>query len=663
MTSSYYLHDIPLDEAWQAFRAELEKLGQWSALESDEIPLNEHAAGRILAEPVIALRSSPHYHASAMDGFAVRSEDTQGAMPAQPVLLKNPDQTKYIDTGDALPEWADAVIPIENIEALSESLEVLPEKASRSAPLIRIRAAVTPWSHVRPMGEDIVTSQLILTAGSRLRPVDLGAAAAGGVCSLRVAKKPKVAILPTGSELVEIGREAGCGEITEFNSMVLAAQVNEWGGQAVRFAITVDNFDEIVSRIQAAVNQSDLVLVNAGSSAGSEDYTALAVEKLGRLLVHGVAVRPGHPVIIGFVPRNPAEGSGKEVPVIGVPGYPVSAALTSEIFVEPLLRIWQGEPEFQPVILKAKLTRKVNSPAGDDDYLRVVVGEVNHQWLAAPLNRGAGVTTSLSKADGIVIIPRNIQGLEAGDSVDVRLYRPESELQQTILTIGSHDMTLDILAQALAAHRRRLVSANAGSLGGLIALSRGEAHFAGSHLLDPETGEYNLSYIRKFLKKTPVRLFNWVERSQGMIVQKGNPKQIQGIEDLWRKDVLYINRQRGSGTRVLLDDAIRKASKTVEGIRGYEREEYTHLGVAAAISSGRADFGLAVHAAAKALDLDFIPLFSEEYQLVIPTRSLETDLLKPLFGVMHDPAFKQQIEEMPGYRTEHMGEEVILPVN
>jgi len=661
--TTLYLQDIPLDEAKQVLRDELEKLGQWSVLGVDEIPLDEHAAGRILVEPVVAVRSSPHYHASAMDGFAVRSFDTQGAQPSKPVTLSCTDQALYLDTGDALPEWADAVIPIENIEPLDDRGEVMKSGEVRKPSSIRIRGASAPWSHVRPMGEDIVTSQLILPSGISLRPVDLGAAAAGGISLLRVAKKPVVTILPTGTELVEIGKAAGRGEITEFNSMVLAAQVNQWGGLAKRKPITVDNFEQICDHIQNAVDESDLVLVNAGSSAGSEDFTSAAVARLGRLLVHGVAVRPGHPVIIGFVPRRRKGAEARQVPVIGVPGYPVSAALTNEIFVEPLIHVWLGEPEPAQVNIQAKLTRKINSPAGDDDYVRVVVGAVGDQMLAAPLNRGAGVITSLSKADGIVIIPRHTQGLEAGDPVEVHLYRPENELRQTIFTIGSHDMTLDVLTQALNSRQRRLVSANAGSLGGLIALGRGQAHFAGSHLLDTLTGEYNISYIQKYLRGVPVRLFDWVERIQGLVVRKGNPKQIHGIEDLWRSDVVYINRQKGSGTRVLLDDAISRQGKTCTGIQGYEREEYTHLGVAAAVSSGRADCGLAIHAAANALDLDFLPLFSERYQLVIPARFADSELLKPLFDLMADAGFRRQVSSMPGYKADRMGEENLIPAD
>ncbi|HZU85886.1 MAG TPA: molybdopterin biosynthesis protein [Anaerolineaceae bacterium] len=663
---SVYLHDIPLDQAQARFRQALAENGLWQTLEAEEIPLDEAALGRVTAAPVWAKMSSPHYHASAMDGFALRAEDTNGAAPTQPVSLRVPEQASYVDTGDALPEWANAVVPVEQVESLDGEEKICEDL--RHPVSIRLRAALAPWMHVRPMGEDIVATQLVLPAGQSLRAVDLGAIAASGYQSVQVVRWPRVAILPTGTELIPIGQPAAAGEIIEYNSLVLAAQVRAWGGQPTRFSITADDPDLLRRRVLEAAAEHDLVLLNAGSSAGSEDFSARVIGELGEVLVHGVAVRPGHPVILGIL-HVPAviEGEvGRCVAVIGVPGYPVSAALTAEIFVEPLLAYWLGRAEHQPVEVQATLTRKLVSPPGDDDYVRMVAGRVGERLLAAPLTRGAGVITSLVRADGIAIVPRGVQGLEAGDIVRLQLYRTPAELERTIFAIGSHDMSLDLLAQYLAAprkiddahYRRRLVSSNVGSQAGLVALRRGEAHLAGSHLLDPGSGKYNLAALSQYLPGMSVRLVTWVEREQGLLVRRGNPLGLRGLEDLARAEVRYVNRQRGAGTRVLLDYHLQRLGIEPASIHGYTHEEYTHLAVAAAIVSGRADCGLGITAAAKALDLDFVSLYHERYDLVIPLEFAQDLLLEPLFDLMQDAEFRRAVAAMPGYKVLQMGKVV-----
>lgn len=593
-----------------------------------------------------------------MDGFALRAEATAGAMPTAPVTLNLGSMAVYVDTGDPLPDWANAVVPIENVEPLDDGDRMAADP--RHPLVIRLRAALPPWAHVRPLGEDIVATQLVLPAGQVLRPVDLGALAASGETRVRVSRKPKVAILPTGTELVAVGQPVQRGDIIEYNSIVLAAQVKTWGAEACRFSITPDDAEQIRAHVQQAADEHDLVLINAGSSAGSEDFSAGVVEDLGQLLVHGVAVRPGHPVILGLLHRSSsAMEPERRVPVIGVPGYPVSAVLTGEIFVEPLLARWLGRAQWKPVEVEAAMTRKVTSPAGDDDYMRVVAGRVGERLLAAPLSRGAGVITSLVRADGITILPRGTQGVEAGAQVRVRLYRHPAELETTIFAIGSHDMTLDLLAQYLAARGRRLVSANVGSQGGLVALRRGEAHLAGSHLLDPATGEYNLAAIHQYLPEVPVRLVTWAKREQGLLVPPGNPQAIRGLEDLERADVTIVNRQRGAGTRVLLDYHLGQLGILPAQVRGYEQEEYTHLGVAAAVASGRANTGLAVTASARALGLDFVPLFQERYDLVIPCQHLEGPMLDPLFELMQEADFRAAVASLPGYDVSAMGSVVM----
>lgn len=685
---SIYLHDIPLPQAQARFQQALEEANLWRVLSVEVIPLDENALGRVTAEPIWAKISSPHYHASAMDGFALRAVYTNGALPSKPITLHLGPEAEYVDTGDPLPQWADAVIPIENVESLDEHGNIT--KDIRDPASIRIRASVAPWSHVRPLGEDIVATQLVLPAGRVLRPVDLGAIAAAGHQEVKAARKPKVAIIPTGTELVPIGSQLKAGDILEYNSLVIAAQVRSMGGEATRYPIVRDDFELICERVLEAAQSHDLILLNAGSSAGAEDFSAKVVEKLGTLLVHGVAVRPGHPVILGLLNRqslienrksqivnrqspivhrksqienhespNPEPETWNLKPIIGVPGYPVSAALTVDIFVEPILAKWLGRRQKELPVETAALTRKLVSPAGDDDFVRVVVGEVGGKLLAAPLSRGAGVITSLVQADGLALVPSGAQGIEAGEKIQVRLYRSKAEIEKTIFCIGSHDLTLDLLAQFLSEHDRRLVSANVGSQGGLIALRRGEAHLAGSHLLDPQTGEYNISSIRRYMPGRPVKVIALVGREQGLIVKKGNPKGITDLRSLTSSQVRFMNRQRGAGTRVLLDYHLNSMTIPSESIVGYHQEEYTHLAVAASVASGRADCGLGIAAAAQALDLDFIPLFQERYDLVIPKEYAEDELLAPLFRLLADSPFREAVSQLTGYDVSVMGKIIL----
>jgi putative molybdopterin biosynthesis protein len=631
-----YLHDVALPAARTRFQEALEQAGLWGPLEAESVPL-ERALSRVTAEPVWARLSSPAATSAAMDGYAIRTAATQQASDRAPVELGVEHEAIYVDTGDPLPLWADGVAPIEVVE-------VLPER-------IRLRAPIPPWTNLRPVAEDIAAGDLVLPSGHRVRPVDLGALAASGTTSLRVWRRPRVAVLPTGDELVPIDQAPRPGEIIESNSLVLAAQVEAWGGVATRLPIVRDERAALRQAVLQASLDHDLVLVNAGSSAGSEDFTAEVVESIGRMLVHGVAVRPGHPVILGMI-----DAQARRVPVIGIPGFPVSAALTGEIFVEPLLARWLGVIPPDPPRLSATLTRKVHSSAGDDEYLRVAVGRVGERVVAAPLSRGAGVITSLVRADGIVLIPAGTQGLEAGEPVDVRLYLDPAWVERTIVALGSHDLTLDLIAERLPARGRRLTSANVGSLGGLIALSRQEAHFGGCHLLDAATGEYNLPFVRQHLPGRKVVVLGFVRRTQGLLVAAGNPKGIRGLGDLTRPDLAFINRQRGAGTRVLLDHLLSQAGIQPGSIRGYTHETYTHLTVAAAVAAGQVDCGMAVEAAAAQYALEFLPLAEERYDLIVPEEHYRSAVLAPMLDVLADASLQRAIFSLPGYSAPEIGQ-------
>jgi putative molybdopterin biosynthesis protein len=663
MSRKVYLEDIPLDEAWRRFSESLKAIERWQPLEGEDVPVAQ-ALGRVTARPIWAHVSSPAYHASAMDGYAVRAEDTITANDTHPLQLELDTQAQYVDTGDPLPGWADAVIMIENVQPIGTT----PNGATH----IEIRAPIAPWTAVRPLGEDMVATELVLPANHTLRPVDLGALAGSGHAAVNVRRKPRVAVIPTGTELitVEQAHQSGVkpGDIIEYNSIVLAAQVEQWGGAATRYPIVIDDFAQIKAAVADAASKHDLILINAGSSAGSEDFTARVVQELGTLLVHGIAVRPGHPVILGLI-KSATSNQPSTIPIVGVPGYPVSAALTGEIFVEPLLARWLGLPGHQKPTLRGNITRKLLSPMGEDEWVRVTTGKVGDRIVAAPLSRGAGVITSLVRADGIVRIPRFSEGVDTGADVTIELYTDPAEIDRTIVHIGSHDLTLDLLAQHLAemtsdsstpdrSMQRRFVSAHAGSLGGLVALRRGEAHLAGSHLLDPDTGEYNFSYIKQYLPNVPVVVVTLLRREQGLILAKGNPKNIASLKDLARPDVRFVNRQRGAGTRVLLDYRLKELGIAAESVHGYQREEYTHLAVAAAVHSGVADCGLGVRAAARALDLDFVSVEWERYDLVIPQQFYESELLQPLLTLIRGESFRKVVAELEGYDSSVMGEVV-----
>ncbi|MFN8444171.1 MAG: molybdopterin biosynthesis protein [Caldilineaceae bacterium] len=636
-----FLHDIALDEAITAWHAALAADGLLAPLDSETIPLSA-ALERVTAAPVFARLSSPHYHASAMDGYAVRAEATRGATETSPLRLRVGDYAFYVDTGDPLPPQANAVIQVENVQLLHEA----------TGDMIEIIESVPPWRSVRAMGEDMVATELVLPANHRLRPQDLGAIAGCGHNEVAVYRRPRLAVIPTGTELVLPGSPVKPGDIIEYNSLMLGAQAEEAGCLVTRYPIVHDDRGAIKAAVEEALAAHDLVVVNAGSSAGSEDFTASIVAELGTLCVHGIAIRPGHPVILG---------TARKRALVGIPGYPVSAAMTFDLLIKPLLYRWQGQLPPERPIMQATLTRKTVSPMGEDEFLRVTLGQVGNKLVATPLTGGAGVITSLVKADGIVKIPRFSEGVHAGTTVQVELLVEPRKIRNTILAIGSHDMILDLLADEL---RRQnpllsLASAHVGSLGGLLALQRGEAHLAGSHLLDEETGEYNVGSIEKYLTSHGIRvvLLGFVNRVQGLITPKGNPKRLQTLEDLVRPDVVFVNRQRGAGTRVLLDYKLKQCQLDPRQIAGYERQEFTHLAVAAAVKSGAADCGLGILAAARALDLDFTPLFNERYDLVIPVNHYESELLHPFLDIVQNPtsAFRNQVAAMGGYEMENMG--------
>lgn len=635
-----YLKNLSLDEALAKWLEKLSGMDITSPLPPETVKVDD-CLGRVTSSPVFAKSSSPHCHCAAMDGFAVRIGDTFGASEAEPRRLATGKEAVTIDTGDPMPDGFCAVIMIEDVEQVSDSE-------------IEITSPATPWQHVRTVGEDIVATELILPENHRIRPVDMAAMLSGGISELPVRKKPVITMIPTGSELVEPGKELKRGNIVESNSRLMAGMVSGWGAEAVRHEIVPDDFNAIKEAVAGAVSGSDIVAINAGSSAGREDYTVHVMEELGEVLVHGVRIKPAKPVVLGII---------EDTPVIGVPGYPVSAALATELFIKPVVYALQGLTTPAPPTVRVRISRKITSSLGAEEFVRVKLGKVGRLLVATPVERGAGALMALARADGILRIPENCEGIKPDEEVDIEQLRNLDAIENTIVASGSHDITLDILASELKKCHPELSlsSANVGSMGGLMALKRGEAHMAGAHLLDEESGEYNLSYVKRYLPDLRMVLVNLTFREQGLIVAKGNPKKIRSIKDLTRDDLVFISRQRGAGTRILFDYQLKTNGIDPEEIDGYEREEYTHMAVAAAVLDGVADAGMGIMAAANALDLDFIPVATERYDLVIPDSFIGTPRIEALLGVIKSEGFKERVKALGGYDVSRTGETVNGP--
>ncbi len=536
-----------------------------------------------------------------MDGIAVHFNDLTGASEAKPIRL---GEGKFIpvNTGNAIPEGFNAVVMIEDVHYVSENE-------------VELHMPATPWQHVRTIGEDIVATELILPEGHKIRAIDQGAMLATGVTEIKVQRPPKAHVIPTGSELIQPHQKPKAGQIIEFNSRILAGYLKEWGADASRGLPVIDNPELLKRALLAAAAENDLVILNAGASAGTRDYSAKVLAEIGEVIVHGVAIKPGKPVILAMI---------GDTPVIGLPGYPVSALLTMRIFVREMISLFlgQGQPESQYV--EATLSRPLHSAMGVDQFVRITLGRVGDKLMATPSGKGAGAVMSLVRADGLLTVPSGSEGIGAGEKVQIELLRPQTEVDATLVFIGSHDNILDLLANHLHKQRPivRISSAHVGSMGGIMAIKRGEAHIAGSHLLDEKTGEYNISFIQRFLKNIPLQLINLCYREQGLIVAKGNPKNIRGFKDIAKEKHTFINRQNGAGTRLLTDKILQDEGIDSSEIVGYDHEEYTHMSVAASVANGSVDTGLGIRAAANALDLDFVPVAEERYDLIVPSQHL-----------------------------------------
>ncbi len=638
MKRHVYLAMKTLEEAKEIF---FSHFGHEKRTASEEIP-TETALGSVTAEPVFARISAPSYHSAAMDGIAVRAEQTYGTTEKEPKTLKIDNDAVWINTGQLISEGHNAVIMIEKVHQLDDQT-------------IEIRSPAYPWQHIRKVGEDIVATQLLLPQNHRIRPYDLGALIAAGVFSLKVWKRPKVAIIPTGSELIHYKNikepsQLKTNQILEFNSLILSGLIMECHAIPFIHDIVPDREEDIREILVKEIDSdAHMVLINAGSSAGSRDFTANIIAEIGQVLVHGVTMMPGKPTILGVV---------KDKPVVGIPGYTVSATLSFEQFIKPILYSLQGQTMPPSRSIKVQPSRDIPSKLGTEEFIRVNIGKVGHRSIATPLPRAAGSITTLTRAEGILRIPALSEGVTQDEEVDAELLVDAEEIENTVVIIGSHDMTVDILADEVRrrGYNIRISSGNVGSLGGLMALRKQICHMAGSHLLDTETNEYNISYIKRYLKGIKVHIFHLVLRDQGLIIKRGNPKGITDIKDLIRGDITFINRQAGSGTRILFDHRLRQSAIQPERITGYNNEEFTHMAIAVDVLSGAADCGMGIFAAAKALNLDFIPIEREQYDLIIPSSIIKTPNIQKILDTIRSNVFRERINELGGYDPSKSGQ-------
>lgn len=629
-----YVKNMPLSEAREKWRTALQGINFFDSAEVEETGV-EDALGLVTGSPVFAAHSSPAYNAAAMDGIAVHFADLAAASDAAPVRLKG-DQFKPVNTGNNLPQEFDAVVMIEDVHYINEQE-------------VELAIPATPWQHVRTIGEDIVATELILPVGHRIRPIDQGAMLATGVTRVLVKKAPRVLVIPTGSELIQPGTAPAPGQIIEFNSRILAGYLNEWGAEATGGTPVSDDKEKLRKAISQAAQNNDIVIINAGASAGTRDYTSTVLAELGEVVVHGVAIKPGKPVILAIV---------DDTPVVGLPGYPVSAILTMRLFVQEMIYGFMDMQQPAAQWTAARMSRPMHSAMGVDEFVRITLGQVGDELMATPAGKGAGAVMSLVRADGLLTLPAGSEGVGAGEEVQIELLRPLVDVQSTLVAIGSHDNIIDVLANLLHKGRDtiRVSSAHVGSMGGIMAIRRGEAHLAGSHLLDEETGDYNISFIQRFLTDTPLQLINLCYRQQGLMVAKGNPLNIKGFEDVARNKLSFINRQNGAGTRLLTDKTLNDLSIDPKEINGYGHEEYTHMSVAAAIANGSVDCGMGILAAANALNIDFVPVAEERYDLIIPKQFLADHKIMTLLDLIRGSSeFQRLVTNLGGYSLRDSG--------
>lgn len=623
-----YLKTLPVETAFDKYYTLLKKNGILKN-NIEEVRAVD-SLGRITSESIYAKCNSPLFNAAAMDGICVESAKTKNASEENPIILKLGVDYKIVDTGDAIKPPFDAVVMAEDVIEIDDET-------------IKIIAPVSGWENVRPIGEDIVTGEMILESNHKIKPIDIGALIAGGILSFKCYKKLTVGITPTGDEIISPKDSPKEGDIIDSNSYMIKALVDNAGGIGRRYDIVKDDYEKIKDALKKSIAENDISIINAGSSAGTEDFSVHILRELGEVVVHGVSMKPGKPVILAVI-------NGK--PVIGLPGYPLSAYLAFDLFVKPLLsheRIGSDE-------ISAIVSKRLVSSLKHREYVRVKLGKVEDKYIASPLNRGAASQMSMVRADGILIIPQNSEGIEAGQVANVKLLKDRKTLDNTLVSIGSHDVLMDMVSDIMAREYTdvSLSSTHVGSMGGLMALKRGETIIAPTHLLDENNGKYNIDIIKEIFGEGKVSLIKGFDRIQGIMVKKGNPLGIKGLEDLPKYK--FVNRQRGAGTRVLLDYKLKTLGIDPKSIDGYDKEVSTHMAVAASVASPYSDCGLGVKSAADSMGLDFIEIGIEEYDFALLSKNIDNKKVQVFIDIIKGDELREKLDKLGGYGYSKVGE-------
>ena len=609
----------------------------------------EGSLGRVLSEDLVSDIDVPGFDRAAMDGYAIIAEDTWGADESVPKLFRLAGRVEAGDkpivevttgkaveiaTGAPMPKGANSVVMVEYTHQRDESVEV--------------RRTVTPGENVMAAGSDIMAGELVLRKGERVTSREMGIVAALGLEAVKVYRRPKVAIISTGNELLRAGQQPQYGKVFDINAFSLFGAVIECGCEPLHFGIAKDDADDMIEKIKQASKSVEIILSSGSTSAGVGDRLYKILNEFGKpgVIVHGLSVKPGKPVVVAVV---------KDIPVFALPGYPTSAMIIFQILVKPILLKMSGLSETQPGHrLEAVLATKVLSAGGRREFLpvHVIVGD-SEKYLAYPVTSGSGAITSYALADGFIDIPLDRKMLDEGESVAVTLFN--QQLRPADLTIiGSHCIGIDILLGVIRATHPGFSAkvVNVGSTGGLNSIERGQADLAGIHLIDENSGKYNLPFIDKSNLLGKAALIRGYDREQGLVVAKDNPKSIKGFEDLIKKDVTFINRNLGSGTRILTDLNIRKIAKRsskdfeeiASQIKGYTVEAKSHSAVAMAVVQNKADVGVAIKAVTRNQPLEFIPIMKEQFDFLVQKSRLNKTPVRLFLETLTSKEFKEQLD-------------------